>query len=99
MPNRELLSVQDIEIALEMVPLWVLEDKRIEREFVCSDFPSVIGLVNAIAVFSEAQNHHPDLKIYGWNKLRVTLSTADRGGLTNQDFTLAKKIDKININR
>jgi 4a-hydroxytetrahydrobiopterin dehydratase len=99
MPSRELLSVQDIEIALELVPLWVLEDKRIEREFVCSDFISVIGLVNAVAILSEAQNHHPDLTIYGWNKLRISITTFDRGGLTNQDFTLAKKIDKININR
>ncbi|MCS7170175.1 MAG: 4a-hydroxytetrahydrobiopterin dehydratase, partial [Candidatus Kapabacteria bacterium] len=39
--------------------------------------------------------HHPDLLLYGWNKLRVILSTHDRGGITELDITLAKKIEQL----
>jgi len=95
MSRPELLSEQEIEDMLADFPLWNRQDNLIIKEVVCSNFPSVIGLVNSIAFLAEKLDHHPDLQIYGWNKLRITLSTHDRGGLTELDFKLAKQIDDL----
>jgi 4a-hydroxytetrahydrobiopterin dehydratase len=95
---RPLLATEDFIVSgLEDLPLWTRQNTSIVREFVAPNFASVIGLVIAIAVLAEAMGHHPDLLIYGWNKLRVTLSTHDRGGLTELDFSLAKKIEELRV--
>lgn len=98
MARPDLLEEQDLKIYLEQVPEWSRENNSIVREFVCSNFTSVIGLVNSIAILAEKFDHHPNIYIYGWNKLRVTLSTHDRGGLTTLDFDLAKEIETIKVN-
>jgi 4a-hydroxytetrahydrobiopterin dehydratase len=95
MANRELLSEEDIQDHLAQLPNWQRVDNTIVREKVASNFVSIIGLVNAIAIYAEQLDHHPDLLIYGWNKLRITLSTHDIGGLTEKDFELARKIEEI----
>jgi 4a-hydroxytetrahydrobiopterin dehydratase len=59
------------------------------------NFAEAVGKVNAIAILAEAADHHPDILIYGWNKIRVTLSTHDAGGLSDKDFELAAKIEEI----
>ncbi len=95
MSRPQLLSEREIEDQLTDFPLWIRESSLIVKEIVCTNFPTVIGLVNSIALIAEKLDHHPDLLIYGWNKLRITLSTHDRGGLTELDFKLAKQIDDI----
>jgi len=97
MANRELLSEEDIQDYLAQLPNWQKYENTIVREKVASNFVSIIGLVNAIAIYAEQLDHHPDMLIYGWNKLRITLSTHDRGGLTEKDFELAKKIEEIEM--
>jgi 4a-hydroxytetrahydrobiopterin dehydratase len=91
------LSEEEIRENMEDIPLWTLEGNVINRELVASNFPAAIGFVNAIAVIAESVDHHPDFLIYGWNKVRITLTTHAVGGLTNHDFELAKKIDKLNF--
>ena len=91
------LNEEDIEIYLHTIPLWTREGNTIVRELSASNFAAAVGLLNAIGVLAEAMDHHPDLLIYGWNKLRVTLSTHDQGGLTEFDFKLAKKIEEIDF--
>jgi len=95
MSRPQLLSEKEIEDQLTDFPFWIRENSLIVREIVCTNFPTVIGLVNSIALIAEKLDHHPDLLIYGWNKLRITLSTHDRGGLTELDFKMAKQIDDI----
>ncbi len=95
MANREQLENSDIQDFLAEIPNWQRKDNSIIREIVASNFVSVIGLVNSIAILAETADHHPDIYIYGWNKLRITLSTHDKGGLTEKDFLLAKKIEEI----
>jgi 4a-hydroxytetrahydrobiopterin dehydratase len=97
MPRPLLATEENIISELEDLPLWTRQDRSLVREYVAPNFASVIGFVNAIAVLSEAMDHHPDMLIYGWNKLRVTLSTHDRGGLTELDFRLAKKIEESKV--
>ncbi len=91
------LSEDDIIIYLKKFPKWQRKGDTIERELVASNFPAIVGVLNAISVLAESLDHHPDLLIYGWNKLRVTLSTHDQGGLTELDFKLAEKIESLNF--
>lgn len=97
MSRPELLNEKEIEDQLVDFPLWNRDGALIIKEVVCSNFASVVGLVNSIAFLAEKFDHHPDLLIYGWNKLRITLSTHVRGGLTELDFKLAKQIDYLKI--
>lgn len=97
MSRPSLLSEEKIAIHLEEIPTWVRKDSEIEKEITTSNFAAAIGLVNSIAIFAEKRDHHPNILLYGWNKVKVTLSTHDQGGLTHLDFDLAKDIDSIQI--
>lgn len=97
MPRPNLLTEEQIELYMKDVHFWTRDDTKIIREISAAGFPAIIGIVNAIAVLAEKHGHHPDLLIYGWNKLRITLTTHDRGGLTELDFKLAVEIENLNL--
>ena len=67
----------------------------IERDFRFGDFAAAISFVDHVAERAEAANHHPDILVHGWNKVRLTLSTHSQGGLTEADFALAREIDAL----
>lgn len=69
--------------------------KELWCEMKLKDFVSVIALVNKIATLAESEGHHPDLNIFGWNRLRITLSTHAINGLSVNDFIMAAKIDHL----
>ena len=69
--------------------------KKIQKDFTFKNFMEVISFVNKVAQISEAEDHHPDLLIHSYKKLRVTLMTHAIGGLSENDFILAAKIDKL----
>ncbi len=77
-------------------PRWSPNGKAIVRELVLSNFAAAVGAINAIAVLAEKMDHHPDILLYSWNKLKITLTTHDSGGLTKNDFQLARQIDDLN---
>ena len=58
------------------------------------NFPPAIKFVDTLARLAEKANHHPDIDIR-WNKVTLTLSTHDAGGVTTKDFALAKKFDAL----
>lgn len=89
-----LLSESEIQDRLSSVPGWKREGKTIVREFEFKDFPTAIGFVNRIAEAAESAWHHPDIDIR-WNKVRLSLSTHDQGGLTAKDFDLALALDLL----
>ena len=60
-----------------------------------ADFAAAIAFVDRVAQAAEAANHHPDILLHGWNKVRLTLSTHSQGGLTDADFALAGEIDRL----
>lgn len=93
--ENKLLDTEKIEKKLKELPLWRLEKNSIIRECSCRDFVSAIGLINSIAVLAEKFDHHPDLNLYGWNKLKITLQTHNLGGLTELDFKLANEIEGL----
>ena len=90
---KKLTSAQ-IKTSLPSVPDWKKKGDAIARTFEFKNFPAAIKFVNAVAKPAEKANHHPDIDIR-WNKVTLTLSTHDAGGLTEKDFSLAKKFDGL----
>ena len=93
-----LLSESEIQDRLSSVPGWRHEGKTIVREFEFKDFPGAIDFVNRIAEAAESAWHHPDIDVR-WNKVRLSLSTHDQGGLTAKDFDLAGTFDLLETMR
>jgi 4a-hydroxytetrahydrobiopterin dehydratase len=89
------LSGDEIEQRLDAVPEWELRGDAIERELKFEDFKAAIAFVNRVADAAEAANHHPDILVHGWNKVRLTLSTHSQGGLTESDFRMAAQFDGL----
>jgi 4a-hydroxytetrahydrobiopterin dehydratase len=79
---------------LRDLPGWFYEDKWIRRVYKTDGWPTTLMLVNAIGYLAEAAYHHPDLSVT-WGKVVVKLSTHSAGGITDKDFTLARKLDEI----
>ena len=70
---------------------WTREGDAIVREWTLADFAAALAFVNAWRWLAEAANHHPDILLHGWNKVRLELSTHSAGGLTDADFALAAR--------
>ena len=91
-----LLSDAEIEGHLATVGEWRRhEHDSIVRELRFADFAGAIAFVNRVAELAEQANHHPDILVHGWNRVRLTLSTHSEGGLTAADFELAARIDQL----
>jgi 4a-hydroxytetrahydrobiopterin dehydratase len=88
-----LLSEAQIEQQLQGSE-WRREGDAIVRDYELADFVAAIELVERVAKLAEQVNHHPDILVHGWNKVRFTLSTHSQGGLTAADFALAERIDE-----
>ena len=89
-----LLSDEDIEARLEELPEWERDGESIKREFKFEDFQASVDFLNRITPPAEEMNHHPDIGV-SWNKVALTLTTHSAGGLTEDDFELAGKIDQL----
>jgi len=76
------------------VPDWRRYGTRLRRTYVFKDFPAAIRFVNEVARRAEKAWHHPDIDIR-WNKVTLTLTTHDQGGLTAKDFDLARVCDDL----
>lgn len=74
---------------------WSYSGSQIEKEFKLKDFVSALDFVNRIGRDAEALNHHPDIFIHSYNKVKITISTHSEGGVTDKDFYLAKKIEDL----
>ena len=94
--SMETLSDSEIDARLGLLgPAWRREGDSIVAELECADFAAVVALVNRIAAEAERADHHPDILIHGYRRLRLTLSTHSAGGLTQRDFALASAIDAL----
>ena len=75
---------------------WQFLNNQIEKEFKLNDFKSALSFINKIGEEAENMDHHPDITIHSYNKVKITLSTHSEGGVTNRDFNLAEKIENLN---
>lgn len=88
------LTPMEIKTACAGLPQWRRKGAAITRVFEFADFVAAMKFVNAVARAAEKACHHPDIDIR-WNKVTLTLSTHDAGGLTAKDFALAAKCDSL----
>jgi len=88
------LTDDEIKSRLSGVDGWEHKGSAIEKQFQFEDFSGSVDFVNRLTPVANEMNHHPDLAI-SWNKVTVTLSTHSEGGLTENDFVLAQKIDAL----
>ena len=90
----DVLDDESIARELAAVPGWERTGDAIVKTTEFGDFKEAMAYVNQVADIAEAQNHHPDITIQ-WNKVTLTLSTHSAGGLTANDFGLARRIDAL----
>jgi len=88
------LSDAEIEERLGQLDGWRRSGDAIVKEFDNGDFKGSVDFVNRITPAAEEMNHHPDLAI-SWSKVTVSLSTHSQGGITENDFELASRIDLL----
>jgi len=89
-----LLSDDQIAERLAASP-WEREDDQIVREREFEDFAAALRFVNRVAELSEEANHHPDILLHGWNKVRLSVTNHSEGGLTEADFALASTVEAL----
>jgi 4a-hydroxytetrahydrobiopterin dehydratase len=86
----------DDEITSRLRPLaWEREGDEIVRERRFENFAEAIVFVNQVAEVAEDANHHPDIFLHGWNNVRLSLTNHAAGGLTDADFAVAARFDKL----
>lgn len=88
------LTEEQIGAHLEKVPSWTRDGDAIRRKLELPDFASAMAFVSKVAGKAEAVQHHPDILIQ-YNRVTLTLTTHDAGGLTEKDFSLAKVLDGV----
>jgi len=90
----DLLGEEEIGSRLEGSE-WQREGDEIVRELKFDDFAAAMAFVNQVAEEAERENHHPDILVHGWNKVRLSLTNHSAGGLTGADFEMAERIDGL----
>jgi 4a-hydroxytetrahydrobiopterin dehydratase len=90
----ELLSDEEIASRLDGLDGWERDGEAIRKTFDRGDFVGSVDFAKAIVEPAEEMGHHPDLSI-SWSKVEVTITTHSEGGLTENDFELAARIDDL----
>jgi 4a-hydroxytetrahydrobiopterin dehydratase len=88
------LDDAEIERLLADIEGWERAGEAIRKEFKRDDFVGSVEFVRALVEPAEEMGHHPDLEI-SWDTVTVTITTHSEGGLTSNDFELARRIDAL----
>ena len=93
------LTVSHAKNYLAVAPHWTLstDGKRIRRKWVVKDFLIALDFLRRVGRIAQAEDHHPDLHLRGFRNVTIELSTHDLGGLSENDFILAAKIDQLQV--
>jgi 4a-hydroxytetrahydrobiopterin dehydratase len=91
----QLLTEAEIQEQAKVLSGWTVEDSKLQITHRFKDFIQAIEFVNKLVEPAELAGHHPDIEI-SYNKVKITLTTHDAGGLTQADFDLAAAISQIN---
>ena len=75
---------------------WSIKNKKLFKEFEFTNFNEALTFVNQVAKLAEKVNHHPDILIYSYKKVRIMIYTHDKNEITAKDYALAEKIDALN---
>lgn len=72
----------------------VIDEHHLENEYKFKDFAEALAFVNKVGALAESADHHPDIE-FGWGRAKITLWTHKIGGLSENDFIMAAKIDEL----
>ena len=89
-----LLEQTQLDYFAEKNPSWMIDNKSIKKEFEFDNFIDAFGFISKVALLSEKMDHHPDWQ-NTYNKVKINLTTHDKGGITTNDIKLAESIDKL----
>lgn len=89
------LHPDEVAFLMEQIPSWQEVEGWIVRNLELKDFAAALATVNQIGALAEQEGHHPDLLIHGYRNLRIRMQTHAVEGLTENDFILAAKIDRV----
>ncbi|HEY9798857.1 MAG TPA: 4a-hydroxytetrahydrobiopterin dehydratase [Leptolyngbyaceae cyanobacterium] len=90
----QLLGDAEIEAQASELSGWTRQGSKLETTRKFKDFVEAIAFVNKLVEPAETAGHHPDIEV-SYNKVKITLTTHDAGGLTQKDFDLAREISQI----
>ena len=86
---------EDIEKNLRQVEGWNLVGNAIEKNYTFHNFKQAVEFINKVADLAEEENHHPDILLWSWNNVKITLTTHSVKRPSSKDFVLASRIDQI----
>lgn len=92
----EKLKLEDREREIETLDHdWEIINSKLVLSLKLNNFVECVDLVTKIAKIAEGMNHHPDVKIYDYKNLEISVTTHELGGLSEKDFILAREIEKL----
>lgn len=86
------MSGSEIEENLKNINDWKVADDKLKKRFEFENFAESLDFVNKVGAIAEKRDHHPDI-VFGWGYAEFSITTHDAGGLTANDFELAKAVD------
>ena len=89
-----LIEQDQLDHFIQKNPSWITDNKSIKKEFKFNDFIDAFGFMSKVALLSEKIDHHPNWQ-NTYNKVKIELTTHDKGGITTNDIKLAESIDKL----
>lgn len=92
--ERKKFTPEEIERNLTGLKDWRAETDVLKKRFEFENFSEALRFVNRVGEIAEKYDHHPDI-FFGWGYAEINLTTHDRGGITDFDFTVAKEIETI----
>ena len=92
--ERKVLDRQALAAEVGSLNDWKAEGTVLKKALKFENFAAALGYVNRVGELAEAADHHPDIS-FGWGYAEISLTTHDRGGITDVDIALAKKIDSL----
>jgi 4a-hydroxytetrahydrobiopterin dehydratase len=93
------LGAEEVRQLLPAVPQWRLTEngRRLRREWRVKDFLTALDFFQRVGQVAEAEDHHPDLHLVGYRNVAIEIWTHALGGLSENDFILAAKIDRLGV--
>ncbi len=92
--NNEKLSPAAVNRKLLKLEHWCLSDNKLQRALVFKDFIDAFGFMSRVALLAETMNHHPEWSNV-YNRVEIYLTTHDAQGITERDFALAERINRL----
>lgn len=93
--TKPLTSKQISEYSQALTGWKIAKERELRKEYQFKDFAQALAFVDTVGEIAESEGHHPDINLFNWNKVEITLSTHAIGGLSTNDFILAAKIDAM----